>query len=57
MKSVLQRVTLHRRKKKDEKAKSGTDGLHSTRKDMAQWKRDILLGRDCIAESVVGAMK
>lgn len=57
MKSVLQRVTLHRRKKWDEKAKSGTDGVHSTREDMAQWKRDILLGRNCIAESVAGVMK
>lgn len=57
MKSVLQRVTLHRRKKRNEKAKSGTDRLHSKREDVAQWKRDILLGRNRLAESVAGVMK
>lgn len=57
MKSVLHRVTLHRRKKRNEKAKCGTDRLHSKREDVAQWKQDILLGRNRLAESVAGVMK
>jgi len=57
VKSVMQHVALHRRRKRDEEAKSMTDTPHSTREDVAQWKRDILLGRKRLAESVAGVIE